>query len=540
MAADNLLKAYLVKVGFDIESAKFNKINSDTDKLSAKLKNFVSNFRKVTSATIGVITTVAKATKEMISDVAAAEREVDRLATRMRIGRDTARSYYQALKFGGYNSISDLKFASADEIAEFKSLMSFSKSIAPPEELQGTLKLIREIGLEIKKFKMMISDLRQWVVYYIGKKFGLELEEIRNKVKGFVEWVRDNIPRIASKIADIIARIYYAGKGLLGIVENLLSVLRELSPQSKTYLGITGFFTMLLTPIGRFIAAILALLLLLEDFAVWKSGKGKSAMGEIFGDYSHRESNESFIGLKDIGSNIANIAIGIGKIISDLIEGINWKIVIEIAKEALSIVKDALPTILDILNLILNYVYTVALAFNGFKALLTPNDTLGRRAELAGNALDSLMSATGSKDAEELRKKLGMSGLAFKAFTASLIDKDKYLGAYTGAVNTLGIGKNAEVQAFLKQAAEYERGVAAAYSQDIYAYDKFLNLFGRGNTSNDAVSSSIGSGSNMDYHPNYSFDIDIKAPTSGVTTSGITTAVISALRQRDQANPILG
>ena len=286
----SVLKEYLVKIKTEVDQeAKkraFSEVDSTKSKLSS-LMNFVGSGTlkagaMVTSTIMGINLMIGK-TIESVSD---ADVAAGRFARRMWTTKENAQALlttFDALD----TSWEDLFYMTNEEFERFIQLKEVAQSLTPPDDLNDTLVLVRDIGQEMDKLQIIFQYSQKWFTAAFGAYAKEDLTEMRNNFRTLNDYLIRYLPIVTDKLAQFTYIIFRLGKAGVTAIIRLASVvfdfLDRLPNSTKAAgLAVTGFLGLLkLGPIGAIIAAILALLLLLDDFFVWQKG-GKSLLGDTW------------------------------------------------------------------------------------------------------------------------------------------------------------------------------------------------------------------------------------------------------------------
>jgi hypothetical protein len=276
MAATDILKEYLVKLGFSVDSSAQMKIRQALGEIEKQLDKLASNkSAKVLThgmlAYAGAIGTVIAATGAMAAKVANADMEYQKLALRMHMTKDAAKAVTIAQK--ALN-------ASLEEIAwipelraQYKELKGIVQSTSPDS---AALKQIRSIMFEFTKMKVIIGQGMEWIVYHLANVFGGSLEGAKNKLSDITKWLKDNIQVWTKWIAggitvviNVVRAAYEIGKKLYGLVKDFINYLPTGVGAIIAFgAAIAGAF--MLNPV---IASLTLLFGLLHEWWVWSEGK---------------------------------------------------------------------------------------------------------------------------------------------------------------------------------------------------------------------------------------------------------------------------
>lgn len=369
------LQEYLVKLGWDVDNlgmnAAKNKLKSFSNQVSGMGNSIAGSFFVAGGAVVSFITTVSLAMTSLLDSTAQADLAVERFARRMWTTEENARSFLAALDAMDAE-YKDIFYMTPEEYGRLMDLKNLGKSLTAPAGLQEGLKLVRDIRHEFNRLKVVANYATQWVSFYLTKFLGTDLKNIKNGFKEFNNYVMQNIPIWTEKIALFFTMIFKLGKAAVETIQRLGDVLGKfigsLSTRTKAIggvvLGFIGLFKM--GPIGVFIAGLLTLLALLDDFYTWERG-GKSLLGKTweklssfqdgFFDETKKRQIDDFIGkigklldsIIDVGAAIGDVIAAIGELLD------SWGVFDRIWDATLTVlntVADALQTIADLILVI--------------------------------------------------------------------------------------------------------------------------------------------------------------------------------------------
>lgn len=278
------LGEYLVKIGWDVDIGSFRTTKGlfdlVLDGITKKLGPLGGAFANFTSFAITGLMAVNKSMLTLLSTTAQLDLATKRYARRMWTTEQNARSFSTALSALGMSE-SDFFYATDEEMQRFQELRALGNAFQEPKELKDTLVLIRDIQFEFNKFKVLATYGSRMVAYYFRQYLGTTFEDVREKLRQVTDWATKNLPKIAQFIARIFAIAYQllhaAVYPFIEAIKFLINLWNSFSTNLKV--GITGIGTAIMLlksgPLGWLIAAIVGLLLLIDDYIVWTKG-GKS------------------------------------------------------------------------------------------------------------------------------------------------------------------------------------------------------------------------------------------------------------------------
>jgi hypothetical protein len=368
--ASETLREYLVKLGWDVNKQGFDNATDLVDRFAVKLMSKAGAMGTAFISASAAMVKASLATVDAILDiafsVAEADTAVERLARKYWISEQSARSLQNAQEQLEI-SVEDLMYATDEEYKRFLRLNEYGKSLEAPAALDDTLVKIRDIQFEISKTKSIISYGSRWLMYYLGQYLGYDIDELITKYKSFNEWLRTNLPKITQKVAKflsiawrfaktVLTLIYNLGKGIVQVVERLGT-----SGVAAIVALAAAFKLAAMGPIGLVLMGLTAIVLLLEDFMVWKQG-GKSLF-----DWS---------GIEEPMTSLWDSVLSVSSSVGDLISAFgNLFSTIDGGKSSMSWLGDILKTVSEFINFI-------SVGLTDIAALLDPkNAKLQEKAE---------------------------------------------------------------------------------------------------------------------------------------------------------------
>lgn len=366
-AADSL-KEYLVKLGWDIDELGLKKatdaLGTFESKASSMGGKFISSFAAAGTAVGSFLLTANLGIAKLLDGVADADLATERWARKMWTTEEQARSFLTALDAMDA-SFEDVFYMTPEEFNNMRELQSLANSLKAPDELNETLKLIRDIGQEANKTKVIFNYATQWIAYYVGQYMGKEIKDIHDLWANFNDYLIEKLPYATERIAYFFTIVYKLGATAAETIGRLIEVIKELFDEmpdgaKKGVAAISGFLAILKTgPIGIFIAAVLALLLLLDDFYTWQRG-GKSAFGDSWAkltEWTQSIETDKVDDLKDSAYDLLETLWDLIDAVFDLGKELgDWAIESGALEAALWGIDEVLEGIHDLLEGITNFV----------------------------------------------------------------------------------------------------------------------------------------------------------------------------------------
>lgn len=360
------LKEYLVKLGWDINKSQLTQslhsINSFSSSSEGLISRLSKNLLKAGSAVASALLGTTSAVTAMMFGVADADREVERFARRMWMTESQARSLTTALDAVGA-SYQDIYYMTAEEYRNLLELNALGRSLEAPAELQDQLRQVRDINQEIDKLKVTISYGTQWVAYYFLKIMGEDVDNLQDSLEKLNEYLQKNLPKIAEKVATVLSWFFRLGKTAVDAIGRIVDAVGRLFDSMDTgtktaVTAVSAFLGLLkLGPVGMFIAAILALLLLLDDFFTWQRG-GNAYFAPEYEKLTNWFQNadfSAFDGVKESAGELWETAKNAFEVVVDLVEQFGeWAAESGVLKGALDLLLGTLELIIDALTWVLD------------------------------------------------------------------------------------------------------------------------------------------------------------------------------------------
>lgn len=327
------LKEYLVNIGWSSDQFGLKDVEKGIESVSSGLKGLtkISGFASAGVNFAKSMVQAAASVWSLVSGVAEADREAQHFARRMWTTTQAAQAYQDAMEITGY-TVDELWWSTNETFNQFMDLRNLSQSLTPPKGFEDSLKLIRSINHEIDRLKVIFKSATRWVTYYFMQLNGREAQDARQALRDFNDYLVRILPVVTQKVAiffSFVFRLVKVGaQGIRMLIDLAATFFGQFDRGVLGMSAVMGSFFLLLKmgPIGWFIAALTAILLLLDDFLVWQRG-GKSLLGDLWSSLS------SFNGLLD-GEDLKEY----GSILNDILE-LFYELGIEIGETSLELVK---------------------------------------------------------------------------------------------------------------------------------------------------------------------------------------------------------
>lgn len=256
------LEEYLVSIGWQVDKKSFaDALGSlsqfkDTSKILSM--NAGQLLLKAASSFIKIGWQVTKTIFDMSTAMAQTDITVERFARATASSERTARAYMRTMEALGQDATSfeDLFLMTNEEYARFKDIYALSQRLEAPQGLQNTLVSIRDIQHEINKFKIILQYAGDWFVYFLGEQLGVEIDDLKQGLKGINDYLEENIQPNTKKLAEFIAPFLRIIIEILTWLTKVGTKIMEIGSESEVFETVGG----LLDSIGNALSTIFELL----------------------------------------------------------------------------------------------------------------------------------------------------------------------------------------------------------------------------------------------------------------------------------------
>lgn len=283
MAMD-IIKSYLVALGFTVNNTEFDKANRVINDLGQNVQTVSSgmakNFGSAAVLIAGSLASITSATAAMVNQVAKADMEYSKLALRMYTTKETAKELQLVL-----NSMNQ----DLDDIAwipelrqQYFDLMAQARQMETPGDAGSQLQYVRSITFEFQRMKLEAAYAMQWITYYLIKYLSGPLGDIKKSLQEFNDSIAASMPEWTNKVAKWLTMIINLGKSAVKFIVDLASGFKNLFDMLPS--GMKAFVAALALlgaavisgPFGWFVLTIGAILVLMEDFYGYLEGRRSS------------------------------------------------------------------------------------------------------------------------------------------------------------------------------------------------------------------------------------------------------------------------
>ena len=256
------LEEYLVSIGWKVDKNSFNEALGSLSQFKDTSKILSMNagqlLLKAASSFIKIGWQVTKTIFDMSTAMAQTDITVERFARATASSERTARAYMRTMEALGQDATSfeDLFLMTNEEYARFKDIYALSQRLEAPQGLQDTLVSIRDIQHEINKFKIILQYAGDWFVYFLGEQLGVEIDDLKQGLKGINDYLTENIQPNTKKLAEFVAPFLRIIIEILTWLTKVGTKIMEAGSESEVFETVGG----LLDSIGNALSTIFELL----------------------------------------------------------------------------------------------------------------------------------------------------------------------------------------------------------------------------------------------------------------------------------------
>ena len=295
----DILKAYLIKLGIQVENAEFEKLkrvlDDITKAISKNAAEMTEAYTKAGSMVVGAIVSITGAIVTMASKVAEADMSYQLFAQRMYMSNDAAKAFKISTDALG-QSLNEIAW-NPELRKHYFELIDQVKGMKTPDGAQNQLRTLRDIGFEWTRLKVEATSAMEWITFHLFKLNKGELFGFKDLLAKANDSIQKNMPEWTAKIASFLNIALQLGRDValtlagLGRVLGLLwtagdKVFGAMPQWAKT---INVFLLALVpllfgSPLIRGIAMAASVLLLLDDAIAHFEGRSSHPFLAFFWD----------------------------------------------------------------------------------------------------------------------------------------------------------------------------------------------------------------------------------------------------------------
>lgn len=275
----DVIKEYLVSLGFQVKSNEFNNASKAITDLGQTIKSQTAEMSKGFSSASTIITTslltITSAAVGMITQVAKADMEYQKLALHMYTTKETAKELKTVLDTMG-ESMEDIAWI-PELRQQYMALMGQAKQMNTPGDAEGQLKSVRNVIFEFRRMKLEATYALQWISYYLLKYLSGPFGDFKTKLKDFNDWIVKSMPEWTNKIARWLTMIFNLLKSGGQLVVNIFKALKDAFASLPSSIKmVVGAIALMMAPFSAMFIAVGGILILIEDFFGYMEGRRSS------------------------------------------------------------------------------------------------------------------------------------------------------------------------------------------------------------------------------------------------------------------------
>lgn len=331
------IKSYLIKVGVDVDNNSVNKYDQFIKKTEIKFGELAKKLGKYGVTINAIFDSILVGSYKFASGIAKADMDLQRLAKHMYMSRDSAKALQTTLDAMGLDQGDLQDIALNPELTQqYRELLKLSRSLGTPDSVKETLKDIRSIRFEFSKLNVIFSHFTERVINFAFRSLGKPAKDFKKFLQDFNQKFAKNIDAWAQRIGTalgIIVRLALRFKELLHDVSDFVSsIWNKLGKIEKGIVLAIGAIGLAIkaSPLWSFFAAINGILLLLDDYKVYKQGGvSANALKPLWKGVDNQLNNPDslFNRLKTMLKEVFNLEVIEQKLetIKDKITGFNFR-----------------------------------------------------------------------------------------------------------------------------------------------------------------------------------------------------------------------
>ena len=307
------IQKYMVSLGFRTNDDQFQTAMRTLDRLEKGSQQVAGkigkNFAKGSGVVLAAIGSIVIGANAFMKSIAEADLETEKFANRMWMTERNARSLQGALAamkmdVGDINDI-----AINPELRDRFFKLRADANKYENAEIDVSMKKIRDFQFEFQRMQLTLSYAGRYIAYYLEQYLAKPMEQIRLKLKSFNDKGPEILAKWGDRIGRFVAVVVRLGTVAVRAVGDFIALLKKLPPEIQAAAAVAiAVGAVIAAPWLGVAAAILGVLLLLDDFYTWKEG-GKSLFGDFWAKWDEfAKSDESKKRLEELKGNLDEVA----------------------------------------------------------------------------------------------------------------------------------------------------------------------------------------------------------------------------------------
>jgi len=281
-----VIKEYLVSLGVQIDKPGFNQMKTTLDQTSGVVSSATSGWAKNFVAASTIISTALASVSASIAGVmtAAAKQDLamEKYARSMLVSKQAALEMKTAMDALG-ESVQNIQLT-PELMERYRALVADGRNMKVGGDYEGTMRNFRDLIFEFTRLKQEASYALQWVGYYLMKHLSKPLADAKATFKSFNDNLIKSMPVWTERVARALIYILNVGKHFLDLLKTIgktIYAMWDAFPRGVKIAtaALAGFFMLLrASPLGRMVALVGSLLLMVDDYFGHMEGK-QAALG---------------------------------------------------------------------------------------------------------------------------------------------------------------------------------------------------------------------------------------------------------------------
>ncbi len=306
MNVANILKEYLISIGFDVDNKSYAKLTNTIANVDKAVQKFSDNVAKETkkadketgestgnmgdkvdslgkqyvksaSMIATALASITVATVGLLSKVSDMDLGYQKFALHMFLGRDAAREMKIAMDSLG-ESIEDIAWM--PEIRQrYFSLVNQGRGLEGGPDMDKQLRYLRDIRFEFTRLQLEGTYGMRWVAYHMTQYLAGPLAEFKSGMKSLNDWLTERMPEWSDKLARVFTVAFNVARSFWRFLSDMFGKLSQTWDMLPSWAKkIAVALAVAFAPLSPVTKAIGALILLLDDFYAYMDGRKSSKL----------------------------------------------------------------------------------------------------------------------------------------------------------------------------------------------------------------------------------------------------------------------
>lgn len=293
MANLDIIKSYLVDVGFNIDDSGLGTIDNTVQQFAHHMQSplglVTKMFQDLGTSILTVSATIGASLGGLLDGLGNQEIQMEILSRQYWTSTQNAMAFSEALKVL-HTNVQDL-YLSPTLLAQYQQLYSLGKKLQTPGNYAQTIKGVQNIQLQFRELQVDAYYALQWIGYYFTRYMSGPLSNLQSVLQNLNTTIQKNMPAWTANVAKFLVGFvqfwqtaWQVVSGVGGFFVNLVNSMPGWAKVIAAAIGIISL-AMNATPFGKFIEAFTAIVLLFQDYETWQK-HGKSAFGGLWATLS--------------------------------------------------------------------------------------------------------------------------------------------------------------------------------------------------------------------------------------------------------------